>query len=251
MNEAITQVGVGPTRVLVLHGWTLDSSVWQWAMPGVDRERFTYGFLDFPGYGGARSAPPAVGIDEMARSALAAADALGWQTFAVLGHSMGGTTALRMASLAPDRVEQVCAVAPIAASGFPVDAESYGRFESAWPEADWIFGFVSPDLGPEKVAELARLSAPTLTRPVWAQYLANWTGADFLPALSAVRAPTTFLLGERDPIATPAYLEATIAALPTTNVVTLPAAAHFPMVEQPEAATLAWESALAGSRAAP
>lgn len=245
MNEPTSVVGSGPARVLVLHSWTMDSSVWQRTVPLMDTERYTYALLDFPGYGRAISAAPAAGIDEMAEAGLAAADRLGWHSFAVLGHSMGGTAALRMASLAAGRVERVCALAPVAASGFPVDAESHRRFAGAWPEAGWIFGFVSPGLGPAELAELERLSATSLTKRAWEQYLDNWTGARFADALVGLRTPVTFLLGEHDPIATPDHLASTVAALVTTEVITLAGAAHFPMIERPEASVRAWEKALA------
>jgi pimeloyl-ACP methyl ester carboxylesterase len=245
MNQEILCVGSGATRVLVLHGWTLDSSVWGWAMPQVDEERFTYAALDFPGYGRAAQEPPADGVTAMAEAALAGVDALGWDSFSVLGHSMGGTTALRLAGLAPSRVDRVCALAPIGARGYPLDDDSYRGFEAAWPDVDWILRFASPDLEDDTVLRLAELSAGTLAKPTWDRYLANWTGADFAVALNR-DVPTTFVLGERDPIATADHLAPTIAALPDATVVTLPGVAHFPMVEQPRAAVAAWERALAG-----
>ncbi len=124
-----------------------------------------------------------------------------------------------MASLAPRRIQHVCAAAPIAATGFPVDADTYQRFESAWPEAGWIFGFVSPDLSADKLRTLAGLSASTLSKPVWDQYLANWTAASFVEALEGLATPTTFILGERDPIATREHLAETMAALSSTDTV--------------------------------
>jgi pimeloyl-ACP methyl ester carboxylesterase len=246
MNQHIPSVGSGPTRVLVLHGWALDSSVWQWAMPAVDRNRFTYALVDFPGYGRDAGTPPADGMTVMAEAALSAADTLGWDTFTVLGHSMGGTAALRMAGLVPARVQRVCAVAPIGAGGYPVDEESYGKFEAAWPDVGWIVRFVSPGLVEDRADALTGLSARTLTKPTWDRYLANWTGADFAGALDGT-VPTRFVLGESDPIATPDHLAETLAALPQADVVTVTDAAHFPMVERPEAAVEAWERALAGS----
>lgn len=242
MNEG-TCIGSGPTRVLVLHGWALDSSVWRWALPETDRARFTYAAVDFPGYGREAQEQPVVGVTAMAEAALTAADGLGWETFSVLGHSMGGTTALRLAGLAPSRVKRVCAVAPVGASGYPVDDENYRRFESAWPDVGWIIRFVSPGLDEDRVDALADLSAGTLAKPTWDRYLANWTGADFAAALNRA-VPTTFVLGGRDPIATADHLAETLAALPGADVVTLPGAAHFPMVEQPKAAVEAWERAL-------
>jgi pimeloyl-ACP methyl ester carboxylesterase len=246
MRQDTPRVGSGPTHVLVLHGWALDSSVWRWAMPAVDRDRFTYAPVDFPGYGRDASASPADGMTAMAEAALDSADALGWDTFAVLGHSMGGTAALRLAGLAPSRVRRVCAVAPVGAGGYPIDAESYGRFADTWPDVGWIVRFVSPGLAEDRVETLIGLSAGTLAKPTWERYLANWTGADFTGDLNDA-VPTTFVLGEGDPIATPDHLAGTLAGLPAATVVTLPGAAHFPMVEQPGAAVAAWERALAGS----
>jgi pimeloyl-ACP methyl ester carboxylesterase len=244
VGELATVIGSGPSRVLVLHGWCLDSSVWQWATPLVDGARYSYALVDFPGYGKAHSAEPAVGMDAMAQSALGAADELGWSKFSVLGHSMGGTTALRLASLAPERVERICALTPVGASGFPVDSESYQRFEGAWPEAGWVLEYVSPELNPERVQELLRLSKATMSKPTWSRYLANWTGASFVEAIQDLPTPTTFVLGERDPIGTPDHLADTISALGRAEVVTLPNAAHYPMVERPEQSVEAWEEAL-------
>lgn len=237
-------VGSGSDRVLVLHGWCLDSSVWQWAMPHADATRHTYALLDFPGYGKARSAEPAVGVDGMARWALDAADELDWPTFSILAHSMGGMTAVRVASLAPERVDRLCAMCPIAASGFPLDAESYQAFENAWPEPGWALEHMSPVLSPPQVQELVRLAAETMGRSTWSAYLANWTGAAFADAIQGLSTPTTFVLGERDPIATREHLAGTIDALARIEVVTLPDAAHYPMVERPEASVRAWEQAL-------
>ncbi len=39
--------GNGSTNVLVLHGWGMDSSVWNWSKDNLDRERFSYAFFDF------------------------------------------------------------------------------------------------------------------------------------------------------------------------------------------------------------
>ena len=43
--------GVGETKVLVLHGWGMDSSVWNWCRDQLDLDRFTFAFLTSPGTG--------------------------------------------------------------------------------------------------------------------------------------------------------------------------------------------------------
>ncbi len=61
--------GSGEARVLVLHGWALDSSVWAATQLETNLEEFTYAYYDFPGYGPDESLgrDSAEGIDGMAR----------------------------------------------------------------------------------------------------------------------------------------------------------------------------------------
>lgn len=92
-----------------------------------------------------------------------------------------------------------------------------------------------------------RLTAEMMDKPTWDRYLANWTGARFAEALEGLSTPATFLLGARDPIATREHLAQTIASFPSAEVVTLPGAAHYPMVEQPELTVRAVEQALGSS----
>jgi pimeloyl-ACP methyl ester carboxylesterase len=70
--------------------------------------------LDLPGFGG--SAPEAgalVSFEGRARVVRDLADHLGLARFAVLGHSMGGGTALALAAQAPDRVSLLALVASL------------------------------------------------------------------------------------------------------------------------------------------
>src|SRR6185503_18282779 len=73
--------------------------------------------LDLPGFGG--SAPVADAVETLpgrARIVLALADHLGVSRFSVLGHSMGGGTAMVLASPHPDRVRLLVLVASLALS---------------------------------------------------------------------------------------------------------------------------------------
>jgi pimeloyl-ACP methyl ester carboxylesterase len=73
---------------------------------------------DRPGYGGSTRQPGRT-VAAVADDAAAVADALGFDRFAVMGHSGGGPHALACAALLPDRV-----VGVVAASGpAPYDAE--------------------------------------------------------------------------------------------------------------------------------
>ena len=239
--------GRGATKVLVLHGWGMDSSVWNWCRQDIDSEAFTYAFFDFPGYGSHRPQVPADGIDGMARAALAAADQLGWATFAVVGHSMGGGAALRLATLAPDRVTAVCELKPISPGGTPLDEAHYESFQSAYPDCGPTLRSLAPFLTDDQLDEMVSFAVQTLDKGVWDSYLANWTGADFAEDLGKYAAPTTLVVGDGDPFVTNEYLAATLAGLRSGTMFNIAGAGHYPMIEQPAQTVAIWEKAIAPS----
>ncbi|HUG53993.1 MAG TPA: alpha/beta hydrolase [Vicinamibacteria bacterium] len=71
--------------------------------------------IDLPGFGGSTPVADAVAtLRGRARAVIALADALGLDRFAVLGHSMGGGTAMVLAAEHPARVSHLVLVASLA-----------------------------------------------------------------------------------------------------------------------------------------
>jgi pimeloyl-ACP methyl ester carboxylesterase len=238
--------GAGARRVLVLHGWALDSGVWLAARARSNTRDFQWAYFDFPAYGVNRTLPPAAGIDGMARAALEAVDSLGWTSFAVLGHSMGGATALRVATLRPAAVTAVAALTPVSPAGTPLDAATFSAFDGAWADpAAAIKASLSPRMKDDDIRRLVDRNRATMDRPTWTAYLKNWTSPDFMPALAELRMPVTLLYGETDPFVTAEYLRETVARLPHGRLVKVPVAGHYPMIEATAATQEAVEAALA------
>ena len=111
---ALRNDGEGP-RVLALHGW-LDN-----AASFLPLASHLHGIelvaLDLPGHGHSAHLPP--GADYSFASAIAsvldAADALGWDRFALLGHSMGAGIASQVAAACPQRIERLLAIEALGA----------------------------------------------------------------------------------------------------------------------------------------
>jgi pimeloyl-ACP methyl ester carboxylesterase len=111
---ALRNDGEGP-RVLALHGW-LDNAASFLPLAshlhGIDLVA-----LDLPGHGHSAHLPP--GADYSFASAIAsvldAAEALGWDRFALLGHSMGAGIASQVAAACPQRIERLVAIEALGA----------------------------------------------------------------------------------------------------------------------------------------
>lgn len=111
---ALRNDGTGP-RVLALHGW-LDNAA-SFLPLATHLGDIDLVALDLPGHGHSAHLPP--GADYSFASAIAsvldAADALGWERFALLGHSMGAGIASQVAAACPQRIERLLAIEALGA----------------------------------------------------------------------------------------------------------------------------------------
>lgn len=97
-------------RVLALHGWLDNAASFvplAPRLPGVDLVA-----LDLPGHGRSDHLPPGAeySLAGTVHAVLDAADALGWDRFAVVGHSMGASIGCLVAAAAPARVSRLVAI---------------------------------------------------------------------------------------------------------------------------------------------
>lgn len=93
--------GKGRTVVL-LHGFCEDSYVWEDFRQDLLEEQYRVVRIDLPGFGRSTAGPET--ISDYARAVLAVADQAGLDDMVLIGHSMGGYTALAVAEMAPDRL---------------------------------------------------------------------------------------------------------------------------------------------------
>jgi pimeloyl-ACP methyl ester carboxylesterase len=117
--------GSGPP-VLALHGW-LDNAL-SFAPLARHFDRIAPTCLDFPGHG--ESSPRPVSsryhFDDYVFDVLDAADALGWQRFHLLGHSLGGAVAAVLAAACPERVSSLSVVEGLGPLSAPADRTAAG-----------------------------------------------------------------------------------------------------------------------------
>lgn len=101
---ALRRPGVG-RRILALHGWLDNAATF---LPLMNQLPPDYDFvaLDFPGHGHSahRGRDASYLFADWVREVFAAADALGWDHFHLMGHSMGAGVGALAAVAQPDRV---------------------------------------------------------------------------------------------------------------------------------------------------
>lgn len=155
----------GAPRVLALHGWLDNAASFvplSQHLQGIDLVA-----VDLPGHGRSGWLPPGADYSFAGalHSVLDAADALGWDSFALLGHSMGAGIASLIAAGCPQRVERLVAIEAIGALA-EAPERTVQRLREAVVTTRALRGKrlrVFPDIEP---AIHARMQANGLSKPV-------------------------------------------------------------------------------------
>lgn len=111
----------GGRRVLALHGWLDNAATYDRLaplLPGLELVA-----LDFAGHGLSQHRAQHAGYHfvDWLPDVVDAADALGWDRFALMGHSMGGAVSAMVAGTVPERIERVVLLDGVA----PFTAEAH------------------------------------------------------------------------------------------------------------------------------
>ncbi|MBD3003065.1 MULTISPECIES: alpha/beta fold hydrolase [unclassified Streptomyces] len=232
-------VGDGPHHVIAVHGWFSDRAAYAAMLPHVDRRGFTYVLPDLRGYGEARDIPGAYTTGEAGGDLLALADHLGWERFSLIGHSMGGAVVQRVVAAAPERVRRLVGVAPVPASGVPMEGEQWQLFAAAAdrPEnrreiIDLTTGGRHPDAWLDlMVRHSVEHSDPKALRA----WLDSWALEDFHEDIAGAQVPVRIVVGAHDPALTAEVMRQTwLRWYVNAELVELEYAGHYPADETPQ-----------------
>jgi pimeloyl-ACP methyl ester carboxylesterase len=231
-------VGHGPRKVLALHGWLGSAHGWGWLPDLIDGDRFTWAFMDCRGYGGRMEVTGDHSVAEISADAQVLADELGWDTFAVVGHSMGGMAAQRMLADAPDRVERLVGISPVPAGGVPFDDAGWALFSGAAADRDNRRAIIDLTTGNRLSGHwldaMTQFSIENSAREAFAAYLVTWARTDFVSMIKGNPVAALAVVGETDPALGADLIRQTwLEHYPNTELEVLPNAGHYAMYETP------------------
>jgi esterase len=230
--------GQGPAKAIVLHGWIGDWRVFEPMLPALDAANMSLAFMDYRGYGASRSMTGPYDIATIASDAARLADHLGWHRFSVIGHSMGGKAALRLAANLRERVNRIVAVTPVWAAAAPLPPDLVDICRRAAREVDLRELLIRHTTGgalPSAWSQaLAARSAESSTTEAFASYFESWAMDDFATEVRGLTQEALVVVGERDGGVPEAGVRATwLTELPGASLAVLRDAGHYPMQECP------------------
>lgn len=237
MHISVEQSGSG-LPALLLHSLGTDHRMWRLALP-VFSDLGTVVGLDFRGHGLSALASEPYTIADLAEDALAAMDAADLERAVVIGCSVGGLVAQRLALDAPDRVQALVLSNTAARIG---SAEMWAE-RIAMVEAHGIEAVTEQIL--DRWFTVAMRSRPDLA--LWRTMLHRVPAAGYTALCRAIAAedlsarlgtldtPCLVVGGASDQSTPPAQVRGLAEAIPGADCVVFDGAGHIPAIEVPEA----------------
>jgi pimeloyl-ACP methyl ester carboxylesterase len=246
--------GEGPPLVL-LHALGESALDWRWILPALAHTNRVYA-PDLPGFGYSAKPSAEYSPDFFARFVAAYLDALGLDRSALVGNSIGGPAALRLALSEPARITALGLVASAGLGreityalrlptlpGYGEAAVAWGKtplgaFQRAWSRVPLLFGH--PERVPgEWITEQTRIAQlPGFTEATMvalrAQVDIGGQREVLVDQLPHLEMPTLIIWGKRDRVFPYAQGQKAASRLRQGILELIPDCGHLPHVEQPE-----------------
>jgi pimeloyl-ACP methyl ester carboxylesterase len=247
------QYGNGPHKAIVMNGWLGCAANWQSMLEAIDPRSCEIAVFDYRGYGTKREMLGAYTFEEAAQDVLALADHMGWDRFALIGHSMGGMAIQRVALTAPERVKSLLGLAPVSAAGSSLLGDRLSLFEKAVKDENARQSIVDFSTGKRLsstwCATVASDAGNAHLPQAMLAYLNQWGQTDFSAQASKLVLPTRVMVGQHDPsINTVSVATTWLVHHPHASIEEVAGAGHYPMQEAPAFVGSAVERWLTGMK---
>jgi pimeloyl-[acyl-carrier protein] methyl ester esterase len=215
--------------LVLFHGWGFDSKIWMSLIPllNTDIKSYRLYLVDLPGFGGTSYMDWLTFKDELLP--------LLPTEFAILGWSMGGLYATRLAIEEPNRVIQLINVASSPRfindrDWIGIDNEVFNLFYNQLLEnpKQTRIDFVKNQLKDGEIpSEFMDVSLSSVGLQSGLDLLVNW---DLRPLLSELKQPVVYLFGKLDPIIPRRMMKLMQSQHPDFDYIMFNRAAHMPFL---------------------
>ncbi len=235
---AVRQVGRGIDIVLV-HGFQNDHTAWDPYIGRLDLDSYRVTAFDLVGCGASASVDDweRCTIPEYAEDLVAVCDALEIAAPVVVGHSLGGATALEAALIHEDRLRALVLVAPASTTGldFLPDAAAFDSLAHPTPAQQRQLARAAFRRAPSEDEFESLLAVIARATPEHIEGAArSMRDFDRHDDLSRLRLPCLLVCGDRDRHVPLRNLLATQQAIPACGLQVYHDVGHVPFVEVPD-----------------
>lgn len=252
----VQDIGQG-RPVVLLHGWALGHELWDRQVHEIVSSGMRAVALDLRGHGASSKPFDGYAVERLADDVIAVLESLELERVALVGWSIGGLTAFRLASVRPDLVERLVLVSSNGVAASSVPGLPFGAAAADVEEA--VIGAELADRLSSREQQIRRNLLPgipeptvqwliglTMRVPVWAGIGALRTvlHTDQVDAAAALSVPLVQIIGDQDPTLSRRAARWLIDNVPDGRQTVIPGSGHFPMLETAEQFTSSLLTAL-------
>ncbi|MFQ5400047.1 MAG: alpha/beta fold hydrolase [Anaerolineae bacterium] len=231
--------------IILLHGWINSWDVWRDSMIALaNTGKYRVYALDFWGFGeSAKNIPSSAAsfkVDSYVKMVHQFMDSLGIQAAPIIGHSMGGTVALKIALAYPERTTKIAVVgSPIIGSSlnFFLQLAGYGTIARMVWQYPILLNTIMRILlagDSKKVRSMIFRDVQRATLESFFRSIGDLRETDLRSKLSALEMPTLGIFGVRDNIVSPINAELLKDGVRCAQISMMQQSRHFPMTDEPE-----------------
>lgn len=231
-------VGSGRLKVLLFPGLLGTRDVFDDMLKYADTDAFQYAAGEYRGYGQLRMEPGLMTLREVVIDAVRAVEYLGWDEFAVAGHSIGALAAQMVAVAMPARVKAIVSIAGLSARGSTADPQRlalYGEAAVSREKRAALFLKGTADRYSAAAARAVVAASFDSISPVAFENYARDSGTtDISDQVRELPAHVLALIGEHDPNCTESLArQTTLSFYRNAELEVISGAGHYPMIEAP------------------
>lgn len=248
-NEAIAfrRAGTAGPPVLLIHSLGTSSILWRSTLSALS-PAWQVVAMDCRGHGGSTNRTGFT-LDHIARDALALMSHLGFESFHLIGISMGGLISATLWSIAPERVRSLLLANSYATIGAaaPNRLAQLKAAMAATTMPAFATGYVADTVlpgAPDDVRSELERAIGGVKKEDYIQTLEAIVQGDVTAQLRSVTCPTTVVVGDQDKRTPPEVARGLAALVPQSRLTVLAGAGHLSVIDQPTAFNRTLEQSL-------
>lgn len=213
--------------LVFLHGWGVDSQLWFKIVPELINRNYNLYFLDLPGFGQSQIPNTTYDIDDYKKIVYTFVNKLGLKKINLIGHSFGGSIAIKVASENPNFLTKLVLVnaAGIRHSSIQKNVRTaLAKIISPL--------FSSSFMQPIRIKFYQMIGSEYLNIPSMSKIFTRVVSENLMPLLSKINKPTLIISGDKDDVTPVTHAQEMNKKIKKSELVVL-SAGHFSFLDQP------------------
>jgi len=211
-----------------LHGWGVDSQLWFKIAPALIKKNYSLYFVDLPGFGRSQTPPESFDLDQYKNVVLKYIEKLNLKNVIVVGHSFGGSVAIKAATNDSHTFEKLVLVNAAGVRNTST-FRSIKTILSKIVRPIFSLSFMQPLR--EKFYQM--IGSEYLNIPSMSKVFAKVVSENLMPFLSKINIPTLIISGNDDKVTPVSHAKEMNKKINGSKLVILKAE-HFSFLDQPD-----------------